>query len=163
LLPPAAAVAAESTTAAAVFLGPRFVDVERPAAEFPAVETGNGFVAFGIHTHLHEPKASGSSGFPVGYEIHAVDRAVRLKHGSNGVFGSVKTEISNKNILHLIFFLEFAEQRIAGRIGGKSGLCERPESAELSNYIYYYRTEWVIESTREYAAENGATSWWKRR
>ena len=43
--------------------------------------------------------------------LYPINGAVLFKHGSNGAFGSVKAEVSYKNVLHLIFFLEFAEHR----------------------------------------------------
>jgi len=91
-------------------------------------------LALAIVAHFHESKASGPAGFAVGYEVDTVNRAVCFKHRSNRIFSSIEAEVSYKNILQLVFFLKFAEQRIEGRIGGVfSGLCEKPELAGLSN------------------------------
>jgi hypothetical protein len=131
----AAAVPTAAAAAAAIFLRPGFVHVQRPAIEFPAIQARNGSISLGCHTHLHESKAPGAPGVPVGDDVDAVDRAIRFKHGSNCFFGSSEAKVSNENILQFkIFFLEFAEQRIAGRLDGFSGLCERRQLAELSNY-----------------------------
>jgi hypothetical protein len=102
VLPLAAAVAAVPTAAAAaIFLRPGFVDIQRSAIEFSAIESGNRALRFVIRAHFHEPKASGPSGFPVCHDAHTIDRAVRLEHGSNRIFGSPEAEISYENILHL--------------------------------------------------------------
>jgi hypothetical protein len=113
----ASAVAAKS--AAAFFLWPGFIDVERPTIEFPPVESGNGLLTLAIVAHFYEAEASGAAGIAVGYDVYTLNRAIGLKHGSNRIFGSAEAEVSNKNIFHLIFFLKFAGQRIKGRkIGG---------------------------------------------
>jgi hypothetical protein len=98
----AAATAAVSTAAAAaVFFRPGLIDIQRPAIEFPAIQTGNGCIGFGRHTHFHESKASGTSGVPVGNDVDTVHRAIFLKHRSNRIFGSSEAEVSNENILQL--------------------------------------------------------------
>src|SRR5581483_3416857 len=96
VLPPAA-IAAES---AALLFGSRFVDVQRPAVQFAAIQTRNCSVRFFAHAHLHESEASGPAGFPIGDEVYPVHRSISFKHGSNRIFGCSEAEVSYKNILH---------------------------------------------------------------
>jgi len=120
------AVAAVSA-APAVFLRPGFIHIERSAIQFVAVERGNSLYALAVIAHFHECEASGLPGIAVCYDVHTVNRAIRLKEGSKPIFGSAEAEVSYKYIFHLIFFLEFAEQRIGGQartVG--AGLCEKP-------------------------------------
>jgi hypothetical protein len=123
-----AAAAKTSTTAAAFFLWPGLIDVQGPAIEFPPIQRGNRLFALTVITHFDEAKAPGAPGFAVGYDVHTIHRAVSLKHRSNRIFSSTETEISNKNVLHLIFFLKVARQRITGkRIGAVTGLYVKPK------------------------------------
>ena len=110
VLPLPAAVAAVST-ATAIFFGLGFIDIQRPAVQVTAVESGNGLFSLTVIAHFYESKASGLSGFPVRNDVHPINRAVLFEHRANGAFGSSEAEISYENIFHLIFFLEFAEQR----------------------------------------------------
>ena len=128
VLPAAArsAVSATATTAATIFFGPGFVDIQCPAVQIAAVQPGDGALALTVVAHFHESKTARPSRVPVGYDVYTIHCAVLLKQSANGAFGCVKTEISYKNVLHLFFFLEFAEQRT--RAGW-------PELAGLSNYI----------------------------
>jgi hypothetical protein len=112
LLALATALGAVSTAAPALFLRPGFIYGERSAIEFLAVERDNGPLAFAVIGHFHESKASGLSGIAVGYDADAIHRAVRFKQGSNSILSGTEAEISYKNIFHLIFLLEFAEQQM---------------------------------------------------
>jgi len=92
-----------------------------------AVERANGLYALTIIAHFHECEASGLPGIAVGYDVHTVNCAVRLKKGSKPIFGSAEAEVSYKYIFQLIFFLEFAEHRIGERARTVvAGLCEEP-------------------------------------
>jgi len=115
-LPPAATTAAAiSAATAALFLRTGHIDVQSPAVDFAAIQSGDRLIALAVVAHLHESKALGSSGFAVGYDIDTVNCAVRCKERSNCIFRSLKAEISNKNIFHGNFsFLKFAEQQIEG-------------------------------------------------
>lgn len=137
LLPALFIAAATATIAAAtpaVFLRPSFIHSQRSAIEIVAVERGDGGVAFAIIAHFHERKPSGLPGIAVGYDVHTVNPAIRRKQGSNPIFGSAEAEVSYKYIFHLIFFLEFAEQRIGGQ--DKTAFCRvmRDLISGLSNY-----------------------------
>jgi hypothetical protein len=136
VLPLAAAVAAVSTAAAAIFLRPGFVDIQRSTIEFPAIESGNRALRFVIRAHFHEPKASGSSGFPVCHDAHTIDRAIRLEHGSNRIFGSPEAEISYENILHLSLLSGIC--RPANRGQDRTVVPDQKmlELPDLSNYSY---------------------------
>jgi len=120
LLASAAATAAAVTaaTAAAIFLRPGFIHVQCPAVQVAAIEPGNGLVGLRMIAHFHESKASGPPGFAIGYKVDTVNRAIRFKQGANGIFRGPEAEISNEYIFHLSIFLEFADQRIEGRIDG---------------------------------------------
>ncbi len=109
-----AAVTAESTTTTAactIFLRPGFVDIESPAIHITAVKTGDGFQSLAVVAHFHESEAARPAGVAVGNDVYPVNGAILLKHSSDGTFGGVEAEISNKNIFHLVFFLKFAERR----------------------------------------------------
>src|SRR5581483_1301235 len=82
-LPASATAAAVSTAAAAIAttestlrLGARFVDVESPAIEFPAVQTIDRGVRFRIDAHLDEGEAPGLPGIAIGDDVDAIDGAV---------------------------------------------------------------------------------------
>ena len=111
ILPLATAISAVST-AATILFGPSFIDIQRPAVQVTAVESGNGLFSLAVIAHFHEAKAPGLSSVPVGNDVYSIHCAELLEHGSNGAFGGVEAEVSYKNIFHLIFFLKFAEQRI---------------------------------------------------
>jgi hypothetical protein len=109
-LPPATVISAVST-AATILFWPSFVDIQRPAVQVTAVESGNGLFSLAVIAHFDEAKASGLSSVPVGNDVYTIHCAVLLEHGSNSAFGGVEAEVSYKNVFHLIFFLKFAEQR----------------------------------------------------
>jgi hypothetical protein len=115
VLPLAAAVAAESTAAAAIFFRPGFVDIQGSAVEFPAIQSGNRTLPFVIRTHFHEPESSGPSGLPVCHDAHTINRAVRLEHRSNRIFGSPEAEISYEYILHLSLLSEICRAANRGQ------------------------------------------------
>src|SRR5947207_5624147 len=79
LVPVVATLAAAAKPAAAAFFRTRLIHVERPSIQIPAIEFGDGSIAFGVVTHFNETKASGLSGVAVGNDTHAIDRAVCLK------------------------------------------------------------------------------------
>src|SRR5689334_14010887 len=107
-LPEASAVA----ISAAIFLGPGLVNVQSPAVELVAVESGDSLSALAVISHFHESKAFGASGIAIGYDVHTDHRSIRLEERSNRLFGCPEAEISYKYVFHLMFFLKFAEQQI---------------------------------------------------
>jgi hypothetical protein len=107
---PTAAVAAVST-AATIFLGFGFVDIESAAVHVAAIDGSDGFVSCGVIGHFDESEAARPAGVTVGNQVDPIHCAELFKHRSNGSVGGVETEVSYKNILHLIFFLKFAEQQ----------------------------------------------------
>lgn len=124
-VPAATTAIAAVSTASAVFLRPGLIHIERSAIELVAIKSGNGLYAFAVVAHFHERKASCLSGVAVGYEVDTANCAVRLEKGSKPIFGSAEAEVSYKNIFQIIFFLEFAEQRIGGQARtAVAGLCE---------------------------------------
>jgi hypothetical protein len=111
VLPLAAAVTTITTAATTVFFRPGLVDIQRPAVEFPAIQSGNGPFAFTIIAHFHESKASGPSGVAVGDDADTIHRAICFKQGANGIFGGPEAQISYEYILHFLFFLKFAASK----------------------------------------------------
>lgn len=92
-----------------------------------AVESANGLNTLAVIAHFHECEASCLPGIAVSHDAHTVNRAVRLKKGSKPIFGGAEAEVSYEYIFQLIFFLEFAEQRIGEQArAGVAGLCEEP-------------------------------------
>src|SRR5258708_27741502 len=105
-LSPATAAVSTAAAESPVCLRTGFVDVQRPAFEFPAVQLGNGTVPFGIVAHFDESKSSGLPGIAVGDHADPIDGPIGFKHGANRVFGSPEAEISYKNIFHFTFLLK---------------------------------------------------------
>ena len=113
VLPRAAAIPAEPTAARARFLRPGFVNIERATIEFAPIESRNCALSLSIIAHLDKTKAPGPAGFAVRHQIHAVNSPVRLEHGSKGIFGGSKAEVSDKYILQFFFFfLRSTEQQM---------------------------------------------------
>jgi hypothetical protein len=107
-------LAPTGTVPTAVFFRAGFIDVQSATTEFAAVQGSDSPFALGVVIHLHEAKTLGPSGVAVGYHVHTRNRAVRLKERSYFVFGGSEAEVSYENILHVIFLLKLAEQRIEG-------------------------------------------------
>jgi hypothetical protein len=100
-----ASVAAATATAAmtaAFALRTGFIHIQGPAANFVAVDCGNGPVALRVIVHLNEGKASGLACIAVGNYTDTVDRAVGFKQRTDGLLVGVKAKISHKNILHSV-------------------------------------------------------------
>src|SRR5436190_21565528 len=76
-----AALLAEAAAAAeaAVRLGTRFVDGQRPAADFLAVQNGHGIRGLTVIAHFHEAEAAGAAGFTIGHDADPIDGAVGLE------------------------------------------------------------------------------------
>jgi hypothetical protein len=103
-LPTVVTACAATTTAAGAFgFGTGFIDVQRSAVEFAAIQFRNGAIRIGIRAHFNKSESSGLTGITIGDDANAIDGTVRLEHGPNAVFRSSEAKVSNKNILH--FFL----------------------------------------------------------
>jgi hypothetical protein len=96
----AAAAAAERRT---LGLRTSFIHVQRPAVEFPAIQLSDRAIRLRVPGHFDESKAFGAARVAIGNDAYAFHCAVRFEHGSNGIFGRPKAEVSYENILH--FFL----------------------------------------------------------
>src|ERR1017187_3343772 len=105
---PALTTAAATAAARTVGLGAGFVDVQRAAIQFAAVDGGNCLFGFCIVGHFHKPKASGLSGVTIGTDVDTVYGAVSFKQGSDGSFRDPKTEVAYKNVLHDLLILDAA-------------------------------------------------------
>src|SRR3954454_12859960 len=105
VLPRAAAITAIATAARATFtFGTSFVDVQRPAVDFLAIEAIDRGIPFRIDAHLNKCETSCLSSVTVCHDVHPIDAAIRFEHGTNGIFGRPKTEIANKNVFHFYTF-----------------------------------------------------------
>jgi hypothetical protein len=127
---------AAATTESTVLFRTGFVDVQRTAVELPAVQLGNGPVAFGIIRHFDEPKATGLSRVTVGHYTDAINGTIRFKHGANRIFGCTEAEISYKNVFHFNFFLQLqnSESRAGSDMGGGPDNVKDACISELTNY-----------------------------
>ncbi len=104
LLPPIVpTMATAATTGCTLSFRSGFVNVQRSAVEFAAVQFRNGAIRIRVHAHFDKSKSSGLAGIPVGYDVNAVDGTIRLEQRSNCGFGSSEVEVSYKNILHFFF------------------------------------------------------------
>lgn len=108
----AAAAIATTAAAAAFFFRAGFVNVDRPAVDFTAVERVDCIQGFAVVAHFDESKAFGLAGISVLDDADAIDSSVCFKQGSNRVFRRAKAEVPNKDILQFNFFLKFAERRM---------------------------------------------------
>jgi hypothetical protein len=133
---PALATATAATAKSTVFFRTSFVNVQRTAVEFSAIQLGDCPVAFGIVCHFDEPEAAGLSGVPVGHHTHAINGTIRFKHGANRIFGSTEAEISYKNVFHFNFFLQLqnSESRAGSDMGGGPDNVKDACISELTNY-----------------------------
>jgi hypothetical protein len=110
------AIAAATTTAAAgrtIGFRARFVDVQRTAIEFLAIQARDRAICVRIGGHFDEAKAFGLAGIAVGDDADTVNGPVCLEHRTNRVFGSSKSEVPYKYIFHLLFPLRLVNR---GRI-----------------------------------------------
>src|ERR1017187_8350538 len=101
---PALATAATAAVRA-IGLGTRFVDVQRTAIQFAAVDRGDRLLGLAVVGHFHKPKASGLSGVTIGTDVDTVYGAVGFKKGADGCFRYPKTEVAYKYVLHVYLSL----------------------------------------------------------
>src|SRR6266404_6297349 len=87
----------------------RFVDIQRSAVEFLAVQAGNGTVRIRRDAHLDKAETFRLTGIAVGNDIDALDSSVCLEHRSNRIFGRSEIEVPYKYILHVVFPSELTE------------------------------------------------------
>jgi hypothetical protein len=95
---------APAATAAALRLGAGFVNRQRSAAEFVPIQGGNCLIALGVICHFDKSKAFRLSRIAIGHDVYTIHTAVRFEERTDVLLGSLETEISNKNILHLFSF-----------------------------------------------------------
>jgi hypothetical protein len=93
-------LSAPAAALGAIGLGLRFVDLQSPAAQFRAIECGNGFVRFGGIGHFHESKTAGAAGFAISHNADFFDCSVSLENGSQFGLGCAVGQISYVKILH---------------------------------------------------------------
>jgi hypothetical protein len=109
LLPAALARAAASAPIAAARaafgLRASFVDVQRSAVDVFAVQAVDRGVTFGVGAHFDKCETPGLTGLTIGDNIHSVNGAVCLEHGTHGVLRGPETEVTYKNVFQSSFFL----------------------------------------------------------
>src|ERR1035438_5030290 len=113
----------------AIGLGTRFVDVQRAAIQFAAVDRGDCLLGFAIVRHFHKPKASGLSGVTIGTDVDTVYGAVSFKQGSDGCFRYPKTEVAYKYVLHGLLILSYCGQLVGRRKRNARWVCQESASA----------------------------------
>jgi len=111
------AAAAAGSAGSAVSLGTRFVDIQCAAAEFFAVQSGNGFLGFAGIGHFYEGKSAGASGVTISDQTDLIDLAMRLKQGAQFRFGGAVREIANKKLLHGFPF-PVSQRKTSDFVGG---------------------------------------------
>jgi len=87
----------------AMQLGAGVVHLQGFAVKVSAVESGDSLCRLGIGLHLNKPEASGQTGPAIRHHFGPPYRAVFLKYRSNVLFGNVRTEVPNENIVHKLF------------------------------------------------------------
>jgi hypothetical protein len=100
---PAFASEAATTAAGTLRLWARLVDVQGAATKFRPVHGRNGFLALSIVCHFNEAKAAWLAGVTIRDDVDTTDSAVGFKQRTDRFFRSIKTEVSNVNILHFSF------------------------------------------------------------
>jgi hypothetical protein len=92
--------AATAAAKAAVGFGTRFIDVQRAATQVAAIQLSDRAIRFRVAAHLDESESLRLPGVAIRDDADALDRAVRLEHGPDCVFGRSEAEISYKNVFH---------------------------------------------------------------
>src|SRR5579863_6348980 len=101
---PAPSAGAAARTRTTFGLRPRFVHVERPAAQISAVQCRNRPLRFAVIRHFHECEAPRATSLPVRHDANAVHRAIGFKEAPYRLFTNSKIEISYENILQVLSF-----------------------------------------------------------
>jgi hypothetical protein len=99
-----ASAATTATAAGALGLGARFIDIQRAAIQFLAIQACDGAIRFRVGAHLDKSKPSRLTGIPIRYDAHALDGTISLEQGANRILGRSEREIPYKNILHFLSF-----------------------------------------------------------
>ena len=63
-------------------LGPRLIDIQRPAIHIRAIQRGNGAIAFAIVMHLDEGKPTRLSCIAVRHNIDAIHHPLRMNRAA---------------------------------------------------------------------------------
>jgi hypothetical protein len=100
------------------------IHIDGPSVEFGAVQGCDGFFRVGIVRHLDERKAPGLARLPIGHDPESFHGSMFLKYGPNVLFAGFRTEVPDKNIVHLVISLA---------PGGRVGRYDRPQVAWLGS------------------------------
>jgi hypothetical protein len=99
--PAAAATKAATPAATALSLGTRFINIERAAIDFTAVQASDGAVRLSGFSHFDERKPARSAGIAVGDKIDTLNVSVRSKQLTDRGFGRGKIQIAHENVFHV--------------------------------------------------------------
>jgi len=89
-----------ASASSAFALGTSFVDVQRPAAYFAAVDGVNRTLPFGIVRRLDESESARLPGVPIGDDVNSVDCSMGFEQRAHILLAGTEAQISDKNILH---------------------------------------------------------------
>src|SRR5438105_15966695 len=79
------------------------VHVDGSSVEFGTVQSSDSLYRGRIVRHLDKGKAPGLARLAIRHDAEPFHGAMFLKDGSDVLFGGIGTEISHKNIVHLVF------------------------------------------------------------
>ena len=92
--------ATASTEGSTFALRTGLIHVEGLSSQSRAVQSGNGFIAFGIVAHLNETEPAPLASVPVGRNLHFFDFPVHLKCRPQLVLGALEIEIAHVDVFH---------------------------------------------------------------
>jgi hypothetical protein len=91
-----------TATAAPIHFRTRFVDVQPPAAQLAAIESGDGLLGLIVVRHLHKRKTPRSARIPVRHDTDAFHCPVDIKKSPYLFFTGAKSQIAYKNLFHVV-------------------------------------------------------------
>jgi hypothetical protein len=97
---PTAATAVSTAATSTGGLGTGFVDIHCTAIQFSAVEFGDRSFRIPALGHLNESKATGLTGFPIGYDVNAFDAAVSWESRVEVFLCGLVAEVPHKDVGH---------------------------------------------------------------
>jgi hypothetical protein len=136
-----AATAETTATAATLGFGASFIDIQRAAVKFLAIEGGNRPVGLGGVRHFDECETARAAGVPIGDQVDTFYVPVRLKEPTDGRFGCGKIQIANKDVFHGVSFCFWLFGRKTRQSRIQPGCCGK------SKYISEFTTNDEVRSS----------------
>ena len=93
--------ATTARTRTALCFRTRLIHIQRPAAHIGAVQSRDCPLRFAFIRHLHESKAPGPPGLPIGHDAHSFYRAIGFEERSNRFLTNTEIEVAYKNIFQV--------------------------------------------------------------